>query len=196
MRFVLILTHDDPKSAPLFTVGKHSTITSDQKIEPHNLGSYMAKIDSDHSTSINLNSTRSDFTTWEKKSDSGTQPVIDVSSIMEERFDKLSQRKRCGRRALSKVTVLKQSLFSKTAMEIIVTDLPRNVVADISAHVELSNSDDTEFEKSLDNVCELHPKKQTFIRKICQDLRRLRTSRSQPHIVLFSYKDSFFRLIY
>ena len=196
MRFVLILTSDNPKSAPLFTVGKHSTITSDQRIEPHNLCSYMVKTYAEQISSVNLSSAKGDLTPWEKKLDSGTQPVIDVSSIMEERFEKLATRKRYESIALSKVTVLKQSLFSKNAMEIIVTDLPRNIVADISAHLELSNSDDAEFEQSLDNVCELHPKKQTFIRKICQDLRLLRTSRSQPHIVLFAYKDSFFRLIY
>ena len=196
IRFVLILPPDNPKAAPLFTLEKHSTKTSDQKIEPHNLVSHMSTIYSDYSPSISLSASKNEFASWEKKTDSGTQPVIDVSSIMEERFDKLATKKRYESIALSKVTTLKQSLFSKTAMEIIVTDLPRNVVSDISAHLELSNVNDTEFESSLDNVCELHPKKQNFIRTLCQKLRLLRTSRSQPHIVLFSYKDSFFRLIY
>ena len=190
---VLSITEFGIKNTAELMVLDKFHVKSSVVVDPQNLSKELEKIELD-----DLKETMSSRTAEDSQSDikadaNSQNMIINVSSIMEEKFEKMSVRKRHEGIALSKA---RQNLFSKSDAEVIVTDLPKSVVAAISAYLDLSAAEDKVYEASLDVVCEQFPRKQDFIRRLCDKLRNLKLSKSQPHIVLFSYKDSFYKLVY
>ncbi|CAG9859480.1 unnamed protein product [Phyllotreta striolata] len=117
------------------------------------------------------------------------EAVVDVLFL-----DKLSSntRKRCENQLRSQLSNLFKRLTGFVI--VIVMAIDTNVIRTLSSHLEFDN--DGQFQKSVENVIERHPRYKKYLNDVCDEIYEQKSKRKNPIIVLYSSLDNFHKVIY
>ncbi|XP_077990931.1 eIF-2-alpha kinase GCN2-like [Glandiceps talaboti] len=128
---------------------------------------------------------------------SNTLPDFKVSYIILEKIPNNVKRRIEGQ-MMSIVTPVLQQLSPRTNVEVIGVDLTISVLQAVSTLVGgiKDEDDDDDYEMGLTTMTEKNPKIRKYLIKVCDSLRELKTEKKIPVLILYTYKEDRYQVIF